>query len=50
MTLADLAAYFSLLNVIGPVGLTVTTSLHIDFLRKPTLGRIEAVSADPQAR
>ena len=44
MTLADTAAYYNVLSLIGPVALTVTTSLHIDFLRKPKLGRIEAES------
>ena len=42
MTLADTAAYFCILSLIGPVALTVTTNLHIDFFRKPELGRIEA--------
>jgi acyl-coenzyme A thioesterase PaaI-like protein len=31
--------YAALLGAIGPVGLAVTTSLHIDFLRKPPAGR-----------
>lgn len=44
MTLADTAAYFNVLSLIGPVPLTVTTSLHIDFFRKPELGEIEAES------
>jgi uncharacterized protein (TIGR00369 family) len=35
MALADSATYFLILSMIGPVGLAVTTSLHIDFLRKP---------------
>lgn len=35
MTLADTAMYFLLLTHLGPLVLTVTTSLHIDFLRKP---------------
>ena len=42
MTLADTAAYFCILSLIGPVALTVTTNLHIDFFRKPKLGKIEA--------
>ncbi len=35
MTMADTAAYYLLLSLLGPVALAVTTSLHIDFLRKP---------------
>lgn len=45
MTLADTAAYYNILSLIGPVALTVTTSLHIDFFRKPKLGEIEAESS-----
>jgi len=37
MGLADGAAWLSILAQIGPVALAVTTSLHIDFLRKPPL-------------
>ena len=37
MTLADTSAWVAIMAQIGPVVLTVTTSLHIDFLRKPTL-------------
>jgi len=37
MTLADTAAWLAIMSQIGPVLLAVTTSLHIDFLRKPTL-------------
>src|SRR3954453_20526488 len=37
MALADAAAWLSVLAQIGPVALAVTTSLHIDFLRKPPL-------------
>ncbi len=37
MTAADTAAYTAILAQIGPVALAVTTSLHIDFLRKPPL-------------
>lgn len=33
--LADLSAYVSVLAHLGPVPLAVTTSLNIDFLRKP---------------
>ncbi|MDQ3009361.1 MAG: PaaI family thioesterase [Acidobacteriota bacterium] len=35
MTLADMATYFAVLSMIGPVALAVTTSLNINFLRKP---------------
>jgi uncharacterized protein (TIGR00369 family) len=35
MTLADMAMYSLLLAMIGPVALAVTTSLNINFLRKP---------------
>jgi uncharacterized protein (TIGR00369 family) len=35
MTLADLALYVAVLGAIGPVGLTVTTNLTINFLRRP---------------
>jgi acyl-coenzyme A thioesterase PaaI-like protein len=37
MSLADAVAYLAVLAQIGPVALAVTTSLHIDFLRKPAL-------------
>lgn len=39
MATADSAMYAALLAAIGPVALAVTTSLHIDFLRKPPAGR-----------
>src|ERR1044071_1367172 len=35
MTLADTAVYLVLMAMIGPVALAVTTSLNINFLRKP---------------
>ena len=35
MMLADTAVYVALLAMIGPVALAVTTSLNINFLRKP---------------
>ncbi|HKU44772.1 MAG TPA: PaaI family thioesterase [Polyangiales bacterium] len=35
MTLADTAAYYVILAHIGPVLLAVTTSLNINFVRKP---------------
>ncbi len=37
MMLADTAAWMAILAQIGPVLLAVTTSLHIDFLRKPAM-------------
>ena len=37
MALVDTAAWLAILAQIGPVVLAVTTSLHIDFLRKPAL-------------
>lgn len=37
MALADSAAWLVILGQIGPVAMAVTTSLHIDFLRKPAL-------------
>jgi uncharacterized protein (TIGR00369 family) len=37
MALADCAAWLAVVGQIGPVALAVTTSLHIDFLRKPAL-------------
>ncbi|WP_027856434.1 PaaI family thioesterase [Marinobacterium jannaschii] len=36
MGLADVAMYAALLTRIGPVALAVTTSLNINFLRKPS--------------
>jgi uncharacterized protein (TIGR00369 family) len=35
MMLSDMAMYMALLGMIGPVALAVTTSLNINFLRKP---------------
>jgi uncharacterized protein (TIGR00369 family) len=35
MTLADVAMYLAVLTAIGPVPLAVTTSLTINFLRRP---------------
>lgn len=35
MTLADTAMYLAVLAMIGPVAMAVTTSLNINFLRKP---------------
>ena len=39
MALADAAMYIVLLSAIGPVGLAVTTSLKINFLRKGARGQ-----------
>ena len=39
MALADVALYVAILGEIGIVPLTVTTSLNINFLRKPAAGR-----------
>lgn len=38
MTLSDIAAWIAILAHIGPSGLTVTTHLSIDFLKKPQPG------------
>lgn len=43
MALADTAAWLVIVGQIGPVALAVTTSLHIDFLRKPALVDVVAV-------
>ena len=37
MMLADTTAWVAILAQVGPVLLAVTTSLHIDFLRKPEM-------------
>jgi uncharacterized protein (TIGR00369 family) len=37
MSLADTSAWIVIMSQIGPIVLAVTTSLHIDFLRKPKL-------------
>ncbi|MHB8681241.1 MAG: PaaI family thioesterase [Acidimicrobiales bacterium] len=42
MSLADSAAWVAILSRIGPVALSVTTSLHIDFLRKPPMADLVA--------
>lgn len=39
MALADVAVYVAILNEIGLVALAVTTSLNINFLRKPAADR-----------
>lgn len=38
-SLADLGVYVAILAQIGPEALTVTTSAHVDFMRKPAEGR-----------
>jgi uncharacterized protein (TIGR00369 family) len=43
MALADTAAWLVIVARIGPVALAVTTSLHIDFLRRPALVDVIAV-------
>lgn len=42
MSLADTSAWVAIMSQIGPVVLAVTTSLHIDFLRKPQLAELMA--------
>ena len=42
MALADATAWVAVLCQIGPVALSVTTSLHIDFLRRPAVADLEA--------
>ncbi len=42
MALADLAMYAVVLSLIGRVDLAVTTSLNINFLRRPTPGDLVA--------
>lgn len=42
MSLADSAAWVAILSRIGPVALSVTTSLHIDFIRKPPMADLVA--------
>lgn len=42
MALADFAMYAAVLGMIGPVELAVTTSLNINFLRKP--GTVDLVA------
>lgn len=37
MALADSAAWMAVCARVGPVALSVTTSLHIDFLRRPEM-------------
>jgi uncharacterized protein (TIGR00369 family) len=44
MALADLASYAVILAHVGPVALAVTTSLNINFLRKPHPGPLVATA------
>lgn len=44
MALADTAMYFLVLSLVGPVALAVTTNLNINFLRRPTPGRLTATA------
>lgn len=42
MTLADTATFFLVLAKLGPLAQAVTTSLHIDFLKRPPLANVLA--------
>lgn len=42
MTLIDTTAWLAIMSRIGPVVLAVTTSLYVDFLRKPSLGNYKS--------
>ncbi len=42
MALADTAAWMAILSQVGPKLLAVTTSLHIDFLRRPAIADLVA--------
>jgi uncharacterized protein (TIGR00369 family) len=44
MGLADVVTYYLVLAMIGPVELAVTTSLNINFMRKPLPGPVRAVA------
>jgi acyl-coenzyme A thioesterase PaaI-like protein len=44
MSLAAWAAWLAIVGHIGPVALAVTTSLHIDFLRRPALVDVVATA------
>lgn len=44
MALADVAAWLATVSRIGPVALSVTSSLSIDFLRKPALADLVATA------
>jgi acyl-coenzyme A thioesterase PaaI-like protein len=43
MALADCAAWMVIIGQIGPLTLSVTTSFHIDFLRRPELVDVVAL-------
>jgi uncharacterized protein (TIGR00369 family) len=45
MTLVDTVAYLAILSRVGPELLAVTTSLHIDFVRKPPLTDMTATAS-----
>ena len=47
MAVADAALYVAILGEIGIVPLAVTTSLTINFLRKPSAGQSRAVPSGP---
>lgn len=42
MMLADVAMYIAVLSAVGPVPLAVTTSLNINFMRRPPAGDLVA--------
>ena len=44
MALADFAAYAALMGAIGPVQMAVTSSLSINFLRRPEAADVVAVA------
>ena len=50
MSLADTSAWIAIMSQIGPVVLAVTTSLHIDFLRKPHLSSRSPARRPPWGR
>lgn len=44
MAFADCAAWMVIMGQIGPIALSVTTSFHIDFLRRPELVDLTGVA------
>jgi acyl-coenzyme A thioesterase PaaI-like protein len=44
MAFADCAAWMVIMGQIGPIALSVTTSFHIDFLRRPALVDVTGVA------
>jgi acyl-coenzyme A thioesterase PaaI-like protein len=44
MAFADCAAWMVIMGQIGPIALSVTTSFHIDFLRRPELVDVTGVA------